>query len=155
MLDPYVQDALDLIEFANGSDTSKWGKLRAEMGHPKPFNLKLIGVGNEQWDEQYIERYKVFAKALNEKYPKIQLISAAGPSPDGPRFDYAWKELRALNADLIDEHYYQNPQWFFSNATRYDNYSRTGPKVFAGEYASHGKDTRRSRIEKHVDKRSF
>src|SRR4051794_36879804 len=88
MLDPYVQDALDLVEFANGPDTSKWGKVRAEMGHPKPFNLKLMGVGNEQWDEQYIERYKVFAKALKEKYPDIQLISAAGPSPDGPRFDY-------------------------------------------------------------------
>jgi alpha-N-arabinofuranosidase len=141
MLDPYVQDALDLVEFANGSDTSKWGKVRAEMGHPKPFNLKLMGVGNEQWDEQYIERYKVFAKALKDKYPEIQLISAAGPNPEGPRFDYAWKELRALNADLIDEHYYQNPQWFFSNASRYDNYPRSGPKVFAGEYASHGKDT--------------
>ena len=140
MLDPYVQDALDLIDFANGPVTSKWGKLRAEMGHPKPFNLKLLGVGNEQWDEQYIERYKVFAKALKQKYPAVQLISAAGPNPDGQRFEYAWKELRALNADLIDEHYYQNPQWFFNNASRYDNYSRTGPKVFAGEYASHGKE---------------
>lgn len=140
MLDPYVQDALDLIEFANGPATSKWGKVRAEMGHPKPFNLKLLGVGNEQWDEQYIERYKVFAKALKQKYPYIQLVSAAGPSPNGPTFEYAWKELRALNADLIDEHYYKNPQWFFNNASRYDNYPRTGPKVFAGEYASHGKE---------------
>ncbi len=140
-LDPYVQDAIDLIEFANADTSNKWGKLRAEMGHPAPFNLKFLGVGNEQWDEQYIERYKVFAKALKEKFPQVQLISAAGPDPDGKRFDYAWRELKTLNADLIDEHYYRSPEWFFKNANRYDNYDRKGPKVFAGEYASHGKDT--------------
>lgn len=135
-LDPYIKDALDLIEFANGPVDSAWGKLRAEMGHPAPFNLKLLGVGNEQWDTQYIERYKEFAKAIKQKYPDVQLISAAGPSPNGPLFDYAWKELKALDADIIDEHYYANPQWFLDNATRYDNYDRKGPKVFAGEYAA-------------------
>jgi alpha-L-arabinofuranosidase len=135
-LDPYIQDALDLIEFANGPANSTWGKVRADMGHPAPFKLKLLGVGNEQWDTQYIERYKGFAKVLKQKHPEVQLVSAAGPSPNGPSFEYAWKELKALNADIIDEHYYANPSWFLNNANRYDNYARTGPKVFAGEYAA-------------------
>jgi alpha-L-arabinofuranosidase len=139
-IDPYIQDALDLIEFANGASDSKWGKVRADMGHPLPFNLKFLGVGNEQWDAQYIERYIVFAKAIKDKYPDIKLISSAGPSPDGPRFEYLWGELRKLNADLVDEHYYQKPEWFLNSATRYDKYDRKGPKVFAGEYASHSKE---------------
>lgn len=139
-LDPYVQDALDLIEFANGPVDSKWGKIRAELGHPEPFNLKYIGVGNEQWGPQYIERYKIFAEKIKDKYPNIKIIAAAGPYPDGDRFEYLWSELRKLNADFIDEHYYKNPEWFLSNATRYDNYDRKGPKVFAGEYACHTKE---------------
>jgi len=138
-LDPYIQDMLDLVEFANGDVTTKWGKLRAEMGHPTPFNLKMMGVGNEQWDEQYIERYKLVAKALNEKYPNVKLIASSGPSPDGDRFDYLWKQLRGLGGDFVDEHYYQSPEWFYKNASRYDNYDTKGPKVFAGEYASHTK----------------
>jgi alpha-N-arabinofuranosidase len=139
-LGPYIQDALDLIEFANGSVQTRWGKLRADMGHPEPFQLKYLGVGNEQWDEQYIDRYKEFEKILKQKYPDIKLVAAAGPSPDGPRFDYAWKQLRSLSADLVDEHYYQSPEWFLKNASRYDQYERKGPKVFAGEYAAHGKE---------------
>ena len=135
-LDPYIQDALDLIEFANGAVTSKWGKLRADMGHPKPFNLTMIGVGNEQWGPQYFERYKVFEKALKSKYPNIKIVSSAGPFADGEMFDFAWDELKALNPDLVDEHYYKDPQWFFKNANRYDNYDRKGPKIFAGEYAA-------------------
>lgn len=135
-LDPYVQDALDLIEFANGSEATPWGKLRSEMGHPKPFNLKYIGVGNEQWGPDYIERYKVFEKAIKAKYPKIIIVSGSGPSPDGEYFDYGMQELKKLNAELVDEHYYKSPQWFRENATRYDNYDRKGPKVFAGEYAA-------------------
>jgi alpha-N-arabinofuranosidase len=135
-LDHYIQDAFDLIEFANAPATSDWGRKRAEMGHPAPFNLKMIGVGNEQWGPQYVERYKLFAKALKEKYPQITLVSSAGPSPDGERFDYLWSSLRALNADIIDEHYYMSPSWFRENVGRYDNYPRTGPKVFAGEYAA-------------------
>ncbi len=139
-LDPYIQDALDLIEFANGAPTTKWGKVRSEMGHPAPFNLKYLGVGNEQWDEQYLERYKEFEKVLKQRYPRIKLVAAAGPAPDGPRFEYAWKELRLLKTDLVDEHYYQAPEWFLKNAGRYDAYERKGPKIFAGEYAAHGKD---------------
>jgi alpha-N-arabinofuranosidase len=135
-LDHYIQDAIDLIEFANAPVTTAWGRKRAEMGHPAPFNLKMIGVGNEQWGPQYIERYEIFARVMKEKYPNVALVSSAGPSPDGERFDFLWSKLRELKADLIDEHYYMAPKWFRDNAGRYDNYSRTGPKVFAGEYAA-------------------
>ena len=138
-LDPYVQDALDLIEFANGGTETAWGRLRADMGHPKPFNLKHIGVGNEQWGPDYIERYKVFEKAIKAKYPNIIIVSGSGPSPDGEFFDYGMKELKKLNAEIIDEHYYKSPEWFKENVTRYDNYDRKGPKIFAGEYAAHPK----------------
>jgi alpha-N-arabinofuranosidase len=136
-LDPYLQDALDLIEFANGPTDTKWGKLRADMGHPAPFNLKMMGVGNEQWGEQYVERYKIFANAIKAKYPNIKIITSAGPSPDGPLFEYLNPILRSLNVDFIDEHYYRSPEWFLKNASRYDTYDRKGPKIFAGEYAAH------------------
>jgi alpha-L-arabinofuranosidase len=136
-IDPYVQDALDLIEFANGPVTSTWGKKRADMGHPAPFNLKFVGVGNEQWGPQYIERYELFAKVLKQKHPEIRLISSVGPFSAGKDFDYLWGRLRELKADLVDEHYYMPPNWFLTNTTRYDNYPRTGPKIFAGEYAAH------------------
>jgi len=135
-LDPYIQDALDLIEFANGPVTSSWGKLRADMGHAAPFNLKFIGVGNEQWGPHYIDRYKVFTKAIKDKYPSIVIVSSVGPFPEGELFDYAAKELKELNADIVDEHYYRNPEWFLENSNRYDNYDRKGPKIFAGEYAA-------------------
>ena len=139
-LDPYIQDALDLVEFANGEVTSKWGGLRAQMGHPGKFNLKFIGVGNEQWDEQYIERYKIFEKALKSKHPEIKIVSGSGPYSAGRYFEYGWSELKKLSPDLIDEHYYMSPDWFLKNANRYDNYDRKGIKVFAGEYAVHGKE---------------
>ena len=135
-LGPYIQDALDLVEFANGATNTTWGAKRAEMGHPEPFNMKLLGIGNEQWGQQYIDRYTRFAKALKEKYPDIQLVSAAGPDPGDQRFQFAWAKLRALNADIIDEHCYATPDWFFNNTHRYDHYDRTGPKVFMGEYAA-------------------
>lgn len=136
-LDTYIQDALDLIEFANGDISTQWGKLRAEMGHHKPFNLKYMGVGNENWGPQYVERLKLFTTALKAKHPEIEIISSAGPFSNGELFDYLDKELRALPADLIDEHYYRKPEWFLQNARRYDTYDRRGPKIFAGEYASH------------------
>ena len=136
-LDPYVQDALDLIEFANGSITTKWGRLRAAMGHPAPFNLKMMGVGNEQWGPQYIERYTFFAKAIKQKYPAMQLINSVGPYSDGELFNFLNDTLRKMNADILDEHYYRSPDWFLKNARRYDNYDRKGPKIFAGEYAAH------------------
>src|SRR5690606_14733488 len=135
-LDPYIQDALDLVEFANGSPDTEWGKKRADMGHPAPFNMKYLGIGNEQWGEQYIERYKIFEKVLKEKHPEITLVSTTGPFPEGEEFEYLDKTLRALDAELIDEHYYRPPAWFKENATRYDSYDRNGPKIFAGEYAA-------------------
>ena len=136
-LEPYIQDALDLIEFANGATTTKWGKLRADMGHPAPFNLKQVAIGNEQWGKLYPERLEPFVKAIRVKYPQMKIVGTAGPSPDGKDFEYGWKEMKRLGADLVDEHYYRNPAWFLKNAGRYDNYDRKGPKVFAGEYACH------------------
>ncbi|MFA5327120.1 MAG: alpha-L-arabinofuranosidase C-terminal domain-containing protein [Prolixibacteraceae bacterium] len=139
-LDPYIQDILDLIEFANGATTTQWGKLRADMGHPAPFNLKMIGVGNEQWGTQYIDRLKIILKVLREKHPEIMYVGGAGPSPDGKDFDYLWAQMRELKVPMVDEHYYRSPDWFLQNASRYDSYDRNGPKVFAGEYAAHDKE---------------
>lgn len=137
-LQPYVDDALDLIEFCNGSVNTKWGKIRADLGHPKPFNLHEIGIGNEQWGPLYPERLQEFVKQIRAKYPDIKICGTSGPSASGDKFDYGWQQMRKLGVDLVDEHYYMKPQWFLDNAGRYDNYSRKGPKVFAGEYAAHG-----------------
>jgi alpha-L-arabinofuranosidase len=136
-IDPYIQDALDLIEFANGPVTSTWGARRAAMGHPAPFNLKLLGVGNEQWGPQYIERFALFEKVLGSKHPEITLIASADPNFRSDNFPRQWDRLRELKADLVDEHFYQPPDWFLKNVGRYDTYPRTGPKVFVGEYAAH------------------
>jgi len=135
-LEPFIRDALDLVEFANGPADSPWGARRAAMGHAEPFHLKMMGVGNEQWGPQYIERYARFAEALKSKYPEIMLVSASGPSPDDDRFRFLWSKLRELHADIVDEHCYASPSWFFTNTHRYDEYDRNGPKVFMGEYAA-------------------
>ena len=142
-LDPYVQDALDLIEFANAGTNTKWGKLRADMGHPEPFNLKMLGVGNENWGPQYVERLEAFRKVLKKNHPEIEIVASSGTEPEGERFEYLNKELRAMKIDIIDEHFYRSPEWFLSNASRYDNYDRQGPKIFAGEYASHSNKSKR------------
>ena len=150
-LDPYIQDCLDLIEFANGDENSEWGKKRAEMGHPAPFNLKFIGVGNEQWDDLYYDRLEVFMKAIREKYPDIKIVGTSGPDSEGKMFEKGWAAMKRLKADLVDEHFYRNEDWFLGTAeahakygncgaTRYESYDRKGPKVFAGEYACHGKN---------------
>ena len=136
-LDPYVQDALDLIEFANGDMTTKWGKKRAELGHPKPFKLKMLGIGNENWGPQYLERLAIFTKAIKGKYPYIKLINSSGTGPDGDRFELLNNSLRASKSDFIDEHYYRPADWFLKNAGRYDSYPRNESKVFVGEYAVH------------------
>ncbi|WP_437921047.1 alpha-L-arabinofuranosidase C-terminal domain-containing protein [Sphingobacterium sp. LRF_L2] len=136
-LDTYIQDALDLIEFANGDVHTAWGKLRAEMGHPAPFNLKMLGVGNENWGPQYIERLAAFKKVLKDKHPEIEIIASSGTDPEGERFSFLDERLRDMKIDIIDEHYYRPPSWFLSGAARYDNYERNGSKIFAGEYASH------------------
>ena len=139
-LQPYIDDCLDLIEFCNGGIDTKWGKLRADMGHAAPFNLKVIGVGNEQWGPLYPERLEYFVKAIRAKYPNIKIVGSSGPEPDdkgGKQFTYGWNEMTRLKADLVDEHYYRDQKWFMENVTRYDKYNRKGPKVFAGEYACH------------------
>ena len=148
-LDSYIQDALDLVEFANGPVDSKWGKVRAEMGHPEPFNLKYLGVGNEQWDYDeahggfgpvFTERLKKFNAALRAKYPNLKLIGTTGPNSEGWDFDLLQPRMKELKVDLYDEHYYRNEKWFLSHGLRYDTYDRKGPRVFAGEYACHGAD---------------
>ncbi|RRD90870.1 alpha-L-arabinofuranosidase [Bacteroides heparinolyticus] len=138
-LGSYIQDALDLIEFANGSIDSPWGKVRAEMGHPAPFNLKFIGIGNEQWGKEYPEHLEPFIAAIRKAYPQMKIVGSSGPDSEGKQFDYLWPEMKRLKADLVDEHFYRPETWFLSQGSRYDNYDRKGPKVFAGEYACHGK----------------
>ncbi len=135
----YIQDVLDLIEFANGDESTTWGKLRADMGHPAPFNLKYVGIGNEQWDSIYPQRLEPFLKAVRAKYPDIKIVGSSGPDSEGKQFDYLWPEMTRLKADLVDEHFYRPESWFLSQGKRYDSYDRKGPKVFAGEYACHGK----------------
>jgi alpha-L-arabinofuranosidase len=147
-LDEYIQDALDLVEFANGDVNTKWGKVRADMGHPAPFNLKFLGVGNEQWDYDekhggygpvFTERLKKFSDALRAKYPNLKLIGTTGPNSEGWDFDLLQPRMKELKVDLYDEHYYRDEKWFLSHGLRYDSYDRKGPRVFAGEYACHGR----------------
>ncbi|MGM9936316.1 MAG: alpha-L-arabinofuranosidase C-terminal domain-containing protein, partial [Candidatus Ornithomonoglobus sp.] len=138
-LEPWIKDIIDLIEFANGDEGSEWGAKRIAMGHKEPFNLEYIGIGNEQWGQEYFERYEIFQKRLSELYPDIKLITCAGYAPDGDKFDFAmnWMRENKNKAYAADEHFYKTPEWFLDNTDRYDNYDRTLPKVFAGEYAAH------------------
>jgi alpha-N-arabinofuranosidase len=138
-LKPYINDVLDLIEFANGPATSKWGKVRADMGHPAPFNLKYIAIGNEQWEQFYYDRLKYFTAAVQKAYPNMKIVGTSGPDSEGKAFEDGWKAMRQLKADLVDEHFYRNIDWFKNNMNRYADYDRRGPKVFAGEYACHDK----------------
>ena len=149
-LQPYIDDVLDLIEFANGDPTKNvWAKLRADMGHPEPFNLKYVGIGNEQWGPIYPENLKPFVEQVRKQYPNIKIVGTSGPDSEGKEFEYLWPEMRKMGADLVDEHFYRNEEWFLGTpaakqrwgncgANRYDSYPRKGPKVFAGEYACHG-----------------
>ncbi|MGW5133510.1 alpha-L-arabinofuranosidase C-terminal domain-containing protein [Streptomyces sp. NPDC004135] len=139
LLQRHIQDTLDLIEFANGPATSKWGKVRAAMGHPKPFHLTHIGVGNEEnLPREFFARFEKFRAAIKAKYPGITVISNSGPDDAGAIFDTAWQLNREGGVDMVDEHYYNSPDWFLRHNDRYDSYDRTGPKVFLGEYASQG-----------------
>lgn len=137
-LQPYIDDCLDLIEFANGDETTEWGKVRCDMGHAEPFNLKYIGIGNEQWDTLYYQRLAPFVKSIRAAYPDIKIVGTSGPNSEGRMFDLGWEAMRELKADLVDEHFYRPEKWFLSQGLRYDGYNRKGPKVFAGEYACHG-----------------
>ena len=154
-LQPYIQDCLDLIEFANGPVDSKWGKVRAEMGHPASFNLKFIAVGNEQWGEFYFKRLEPFVKAIRAKYPNIKIVGTSGPDSEGKNFDLGWEAMRKQKADLVDEHFYRPEAWFLSHGLRYDSYDRKGPKVFAGEYACHGKGKKWNHFEASLYEAAF
>ncbi|MFC8872640.1 alpha-L-arabinofuranosidase C-terminal domain-containing protein [Streptomyces sp. NPDC057148] len=139
LLKRHIQDTLDLIEFANGPRTSEWGAKRAEMGHPKPFGLTHIGVGNEEnLPREFMARFEQFRAAIEAEHPDITVVSNSGPDDSGATFDTAWQLNREAGVDMVDEHYYNSPQWFLQNNDRYDSYDRNGPKVFLGEYASQG-----------------
>jgi alpha-L-arabinofuranosidase len=154
-LQPYIDDALDLIEFANGSSTSKWGRIRAEMGHPEPFNMKYLAIGNEQWGPLYHIYLEAFMKQIHPQYPDIKIVGTSGPSASGEEFDRLWPQMNTLKVDLVDEHYYMPPQWFLDNAKRYDNYDRKGPKVFAGEYAAHTQPEKKNSFEAALSEAAF
>jgi alpha-L-arabinofuranosidase len=135
-LAPFIQETLDLIEFANGSVATKWGALRAALGHPKPFGLKQIALGNEESDIQFLANYPQFSDAVRARYPDIKIICNSGPAPDGVVFDRDWQMCREQDADLVDEHYYVSQAFLLNNTDRYDSYDRNGPHVFLGEYAA-------------------
>lgn len=137
-MDNYVQDILDLVEYANGDVTTKWGKKRAEAGHPKPFNLKYIGIGNEDLiTDIFEERFTMIFKAMKEKYPEITVIGTVGPNFEGTDYQEGWDIATKLGVPMVDEHYYQSPGWFIYNQDYYDKYDRSKPKVYLGEYAAH------------------
>lgn len=135
----YVQDVLDLIEWANGdAKTSEWGRKRAEQGHPEPFNLKYIGIGNEDLiSKTFEERYLMIIKAIKEKYPEIIVCGTSGPWCEGSDYEAGWQLAKDHDIDMIDEHYYQSPGWFIYHQDYYDNYDRNGSMVYLGEYAAH------------------
>lgn len=145
-LQPYIDDCIDLIDFANGDPaTNQWAKLRADMGHPEPFNLKYLGVGNEQWDYDdnpaFTKRLKIFVDAIRKVHPEIKLIGTTGPNSEGKEFDMLQPRMKEIGCDLYDEHFYRDENWFLKSGNRYDNYDRSkkAPKIFAGEYACHGR----------------
>ncbi|MCO1338832.1 hypothetical protein BJH93_08005 [Kocuria polaris] len=137
-IDRWVQDTLDLIEFANGDVDTEWGAKRAEFGHPEPFDLEYIGLGNEENTKTFEANFPRFRDAIEAKYPEITIISNTGPDDSGTRFDELWDFNIEQGVDMVDEHYYNDPSWFLGNDERYDSYDREGPHVFLGEYASRG-----------------
>lgn len=137
-LQPWIDDALDLIEFANGGTDTKYGAKRAELGHPEPFKLEYLAIGNEEVGDGFFDRYPYFHKAIKEKYPEIRLIGSSGPFPCGGEFEKGWQCARENKSEMVDEHYYVSPEWMLANNKRYFEYKKNDPKVFLGEYASWG-----------------
>ena len=140
----YIQDYMDLIEFANGGQETRWGAVRCRMGHPEPFGLEMIGVGNEQWEtpeSRFFERYSLFEREIHRVYPEIRLLGTSGPELDSPRFEAAWQFYRENEGKegftyAVDEHFYTAPEWFLTHCGYFDGVSRK-TKVFFGEYAAH------------------
>jgi alpha-L-arabinofuranosidase len=138
--DQLIQDYLDLIEYANGSADSPWGARRGANGHPAPFNLKKIGIGNENWSPAYWRNFKAIREAVLAVYPEIDIITTSGPDDSGPIYNEAYTYINAHYTDaIVDEHYYNEPEWFLKNSRRYDTFRRNGIRIFVGEYAAHEK----------------
>ena len=140
-LQQFIDDCIDLIEFANGDPAkNQWAKLRADMGHPAPFNLKFLGIGNEQWEAPYFDRLAIIAPEVRKAHPEIKIIGTSGPNAEDQHFYNGWKAMTELKADLVDEHFYRSIEWYKKQMNRYDDrkfYTKKGPRVFAGEYACH------------------
>ena len=140
-LQQFINDCIDLIEFANGDPAkNQWAKLRADMGHPAPFNLKFLGIGNEQWEAPYFDRLAIIAPEVRKAHPEIKIIGTSGPNAEDQHFYNGWKAMTELKADLVDEHFYRSIEWYKKQMNRYDDrkfYTKKGPRVFAGEYACH------------------
>jgi len=144
----YIQEVLDLIEWANSPVTSTWGAKRAAAGHPAPFNLEYLGIGNEdKITPEFTERFRMIYNAVKEKHPEITVIGTSGPFHSGDDFDKGWKLANELNVKIVDEHYYTEPGWFLANQRRYDSYDRKASKVYLGEYASWGNKMRNAIAE--------
>lgn len=142
-MEAYIQEILDLIEWANGPVDSTWGAKRAAAGHPASFGLRYIGIGNEdRITPDFEARFAMIQKAIKAKHPEVMIVGTSGPFPTGEDFDKGWAFARKQGVDLVDEHYYMPPEWFWENLSRYDSYDRKGPKVYAGEYAAHEKNRR-------------
>ena len=137
----YIQEVLDLIEYAKGPATSAWGSKRAEAGHPQPFNLEYIGIGNEdKQSPEFRERFKMICSVVKAKHPEITIVGTVGPSPDGEDFELGWKFANENKVQMVDEHYYKEPKWFLENLHRYDAYDRKASHIYVGEYAAHDVD---------------
>ncbi len=140
-LQQFIDDCIDLIDFANGDPaTNEWAKLRADMGHPAPFNLKFLAIGNEQWEKPYFDRLAIIAPEVRKVHPEIKLIGTSGPNAEDDHFKNGWPAMRQIKADLVDEHYYRDVKWYQNWMNRYDDrefYTKDGPRVFAGEWACH------------------
>ncbi len=139
-MESYTQELMDLIEWANGdAKTSKFARMRADAGHPAPFNLKMLGVGNEDLiSDVFIERFNYINKRIKAKYPEITIVGTVGPFFEGSDYEYGWQLAKDEHLDIVDEHYYVNPGWYIHNQDYYDKYDREGTKVYLGEWASRG-----------------
>ena len=148
-MESYLQELLDLIEWANGdAKTSELAKLRAKAGHPKPFNLKYLGIGNEDLiGDTFLKRYRFLIDGVRKAHPEITIVGTVGPFWEGSDYEYGWREAKAKNIPIVDEHYYNSPGWYFNHRDFYDNYDRQGTKVYLGEWASKGNNVSNALVE--------
>ena len=148
-MESYLQELLDLIEWANGdAKTSELAKLRAKAGHPKPFNMKYLGIGNEDLiSDVFLMRYRFLIEGVKKAHPEITVIGTVGPFWEGSDYEYGWREAKEKNIEIVDEHYYNPIGWYFHHRDYYDNYDRNGTKVYLGEWASQGNKVENALIE--------